>query len=130
MSADLTRRGFLTLAGAAIAAPLALAGCSPAASEGSAAGSAAASTGSLKGAKLTFVGDDAFAPYRSVEVATDGSSKVVGLDIDVADELARRLGFTYEFEPQDFAATLASIQGSDTSFTLAMSANADRKSVV
>ena len=127
MSADLTRRGFLTLAGAAIAAPLALAGCSPAASEGSAAGSAAASTGSLKGAKLTFVGDDAFAPYRSVEVATDGSSKVVGLDIDVADELARRLGFTYEFEPQDFAATLASIQGSDTSFTLAMSANAERE---
>ncbi len=38
-----------------------------------------------------------------------------------------RLGFTYDFEPQEFAATLASVQASDTSFTMAMSSNAERE---
>ena len=53
--------------------------------------------------------------------------RVVGLDIAVADEMAKRLGFTYDFEPQQFAATLASVQASDTSFTMAMSSNAERE---
>lgn len=56
----------------------------------------------------------------------DGSQKTVGLDIAIADEMASRLGFTYDFEPQEFAATLATIQSSDTSFTMAMSSNAER----
>ena len=43
------------------------------------------------------------------------------------DEMAKRLGFDYEFEAQDFAATLASVQGSDTSFTMPMSSNDERK---
>ena len=43
------------------------------------------------------------------------------------DEMARRLGFEYEFEAQDFAATLASVQGSDDAFTMPMSANDERK---
>ena len=51
----------------------------------------------------------------------------MGLDIAIADEMASRLGFTYAFEPQDFAATLASIQGNDTAFTMAMSANDERE---
>ena len=34
------------------------------ADKGSAAGSAAGAGDDIKGAKLTFVGDDAFAPYR------------------------------------------------------------------
>ena len=76
---------------------------------------------------LTFVGDDAFAPYRYLETQKDGSQKVVGLDIAVADEMAARLDFTYEFEPQKFAATLASVQGSETSFTMAMSSNPERE---
>ena len=58
---------------------------------------------------------------------SDGTQKVVGLDIAVADEMASRLGFTYDFEPQEFAATLASVQASDTSFTMAMSSNAERE---
>ena len=40
----------------------------------------------------------------------------MGLDIAIADEMASRLGFSYDFEPQEFAATLASVQGSDASF--------------
>lgn len=127
MTCSISRRGFVgLLAGGAVAA---LAGCSAQnAAQGSAAsGSAAATATGIKGAKLTFVGDDAFAPYRYIDTDADGKHKVVGLDIAIADEMASRLGFTYTFEPQDFAATLASIQGNDTAFTMAMSANEERE---
>ncbi|WP_307739693.1 transporter substrate-binding domain-containing protein [uncultured Parolsenella sp.] len=130
--AGLTRRSFLSLMGVgAIAAPLALAGCG--ASQGAtaattaAASADAASTTDLGGAALTFVGDDAFAPFRSMQPQSDGSQKLVGLDIDVMDEMAKRLNFTYTFEAQDFAATLASVQNSNTSFTMPMSSNDERK---
>ena len=125
--ASIDRRGFLKLmAAGAAATPLALAGCgsSQQAADAPATTEAAAD---VAGAKLTFVGDDAFAPYRYLEVQGDGSQKVVGLDIAIADEMASRLGFTYDFEPQEFAATLASVQSSGTSFTMAMSANEERE---
>ena len=127
MTCSISRRGFVgLLAGGAV---VALAGCSAQnAVQGSAAsGSATATADGIKGAKLTFVGDDAFAPYRYIDTDADGKHKVVGLDIAIADEMASRLGFTYTFEPQDFAATLASIQGNDTAFTMAMSANEERE---
>lgn len=127
MTCSISRRGFVgLLAGGAV---VALAGCSTQnAVQGSAAsGSAAATADGIKGAKLTFVGDDAFAPYRYIDTDADGKHKVVGLDIAIADEMASRLGFTYTFEPQDFPATLASIQGNDTAFTMAMSANEERE---
>lgn len=131
---SMDRRSFLGVmaAGAAIA-PLALAGCGNAQqsdNSASATDTTAASGNSsadLSGQHLTFVGDDAFAPYRYIEMQSDGTQKVVGLDIAVADEMASRLGFTYDFEPQEFAATLASVQASDTSFTMAMSSNAERE---
>ena len=119
------RRGFLKLMAAGAATmPLALAGCG---SNQQAATTSAATTADISGAKLTFVGDDAFAPYRYLEVQADGTQKAVGLDIAVADEMANRLGFTYDFEPQEFTATLASVQNSDTSFTMAMSSNPERE---
>lgn len=127
MSRSISRRDFVELlAGGTV---IALAGCSAQnADTGSAAsGSTATAADGIKGAKLTFVGDDAFAPYRYIDTDADGKNKVVGLDIAIADEMASRLGFTYSFEPQDFTATLASIQGNDTAFTMAMSANAERE---
>ena len=127
MSRSISRRNFVELlAGGTV---IALAGCSAQnGGTGSAAsGSTATAADGIKGAKLTFVGDDAFAPYRYIDTDADGKHKVVGLDIAIADEMASRLGFTYTFEPQDFAATLASIQGNDTAFTMAMSANAERE---
>ena len=127
----LTRRDFLALMGVgAIAAPLALAGCGGTQDGSAAASTTAATTGSVTdvaGLKLTFVGDDAFAPFRSMQPQSDGSQKLVGLDIDVVDEMSRRLGFVYEFEAQDFAATLASVQASNSSFTMPMSANDERR---
>lgn len=117
---------FLELAGTG--ALLALAGCGSAGDSSPQTPAADAASGfDIKGAQLTFVGDDAFAPYRYLEVQSDGSQKVKGLDIAIADEMASRLGFTYDFEPQEFAATLASVQASDTSFTMAMSSNAERE---
>lgn len=127
MSRSISRRGFVELlAGGTV---IALAGCSAQnGGTGSAAsGSTAAAADGIKGAKLTFVGDDAFAPYRYIDTDAGGKHKVVGLDIAIADEMASRLGFTYTFEPQDFTATLASIQGNDTAFTMAMSSNAERE---
>lgn len=126
--AGIDRRGFLKLmaAGAALT-PLALAGCGS--NDNSSVNAAAAIAGSddLAGTILTFVGDDAFAPYRYLEMQSDGTQKVVGLDIAIADEMSARLGFAYNFEAQDFAATLASVQASDSSFTMAMSSNAERE---
>ena len=131
---SMDRRSFLgVMAAGAALAPLTLAGCGNAQqsdNSASATDTTAASDGSstdLAGQHLTFVGDDAFAPYRYIEMQSDGTQKVVGLDIAVADEMASRLGFTYDFEPQEFAATLASVQASDTSFTMAMSSNAERE---
>ena len=126
------RRAFLgMMAAGATLAPFALAGCGNT-QENTSTNSAStpasnASPTDLAGQHLTFVGDDAFAPYRYIEMQSDGTQKVVGLDIAVADEMASRLGFTYDFEPQEFAATLASVQASDTSFTMAMSSNAERE---
>lgn len=125
--ASIDRRGFLKLmAAGAAATPLALAGCGSSQQAADAPATTEA-VADVAGAKLTFVGDDAFAPYRYLEVQGDGSQKVVGLDIAIADEMASRLGFIYDFEPQEFAATLASVQSSDTSFTMAMSANEERE---
>lgn len=132
-SRGVSRRGFIGMAAGAAALALAACGGTDATTTGQASTSAAPSsssagaTGSLAGTHLTFVGDDAFAPYRYLETQSDGSQKVVGLDIAVADEMASRLGFTYDFEAQEFAATLASVQSSDTSFTMAMSANEERE---
>jgi polar amino acid transport system substrate-binding protein len=133
-SSTLNRRSFLgVMAAGAALAPLALAGCggtqqgdgTSSATDTSATSGAA--TNDLSGQHLTFVGDDAFAPYRYIEMQSDGTQKVVGLDIAIADEMASRLSFTYDFQPQEFAATLASVQASDTSFTMAMSSNAERE---
>ena len=127
-SAPMGRRSFLALAaGMAALAPAALTACGQTQSPSSSSTSTDSSSSyDISGKKLTFVGDNAFAPYRYIEMQSDGSQKTVGLDIAIADEMASRLGFTYDFEPQEFAATLATIQSSDTSFTMAMSSNAER----
>ena len=126
----LTRRNFLALMGlGAIATPLALTACGNSQASDAATTEAAttAAATDITGLHLTFVGDDAFAPFRSLQPQADGSQKLAGLDIDVVDEMAKRLGFAYTFEAQDFAATLASVQGSNDAFTMPMSANDERK---
>lgn len=126
MSHSVSRRDFIGLvAGGAM---LAVAGCSSEGAGKGSAGSAAASASSdIKGEKLTFVGDDAFAPYRFIDTRSGKKHKVDGLDIAVTNEMKKRLGFSYKFEAQQFAATLASIEGDDKAFTMAMSSNPERE---
>ena len=72
MSRSISRRDFVELlAGGTV---IALAGCSAQnGGTGSAAsGSTATAADGIKGAKLTFVGDDAFAPYRYIDTDADG----------------------------------------------------------
>lgn len=131
-AAQMDRRGFLGLMGmGALVAPLAMAGCGSSqtqdATDSASTSSDADATTDVSSMKLTFVGDDAFAPYRYLETQSDGTQKVTGLDIAIADEMASRLGFSYDFEAQEFAATLASVQSSQTSFTMAMSSNEERE---
>jgi polar amino acid transport system substrate-binding protein len=131
-TANLDRRGFVGLMALGTMGMMgALAGCGESGSDASGSSSSSSSSSkssskALAGKKLTFVGDDAFAPYRYVKTV-GGKKKVVGLDIAIADEMAKRLGFTYTFEAQEFSATLASVQSSKTSFTMAMSSNTERE---
>ena len=131
----LSRRGFIK--GAALVAavmPLGLAGCGgqgadqadSAQAAGSAAGSAAGAEG-LQGQHLIFIGDNNFKPYRYVETEDDGSQRTVGLDIAVADELAKRLGFTYEFQPMSFTGTLPAIQNKQADFSMSLASNPERE---
>ena len=118
----LGRRSFLGLLMASGA--LALVGCS---SGTPAADAPSDGVDGVEGSRLTFIGDDNFKPYRYVETADDGSKKTVGLDIAVADELASRLGFTYEFRPMSFTGTLPAIQNKQADFSMALASNPERE---
>lgn len=119
----LSRRSFLGLAAASGA--LLLAGC---AGQGGEAGpEAAPATDGIEGSHLVFIGDNNFKPYRYVEAAEDGSQRTVGLDIAVADELAARLGFTYEFQPMSFTGTLPAIQNRQADFSMALASSPERE---
>ena len=106
------------------AGALALAGCS---SEPPADAPAEGAPEDVAGSHLIFIGDNNFKPYRYVETADDGSSTTVGLDIAVADELASRLGFTYEFKPMSFTGTLPAIQNKQADFSMALASNPERE---
>lgn len=121
---------------AALAIALVMAGCSKVEDSGSTAQSGTSQTASvtvsadaLKGQHLVFAGYDAFKPFRYIEMQDDGSKKVVGLDIAVADELSRRLGFTYEFQAMPFASILASVQEKKADFSMGFTQNSDREKV-
>lgn len=129
---SLSRAQFL--AGAFIAVTLPFAGgCSSlgqGASNGSEqapGGSAAVSGGDVAGSHLVFIGDNNFKPYRYTQTADDGAQTTVGLDIAVADELARRLGFTYEFQPMSFSGTLPAIQNHQADFSMSLASNPERE---
>lgn len=81
----------------------------------------------LAGSYLVFIGDNNFKPYRYIQTADDGSQTTVGLDIAVADELAKRLDFTYEFQPMSFSGTLPAIQNHQADFSMSLASNPERE---
>ena len=101
----------------------------PEGSEEAAPGTEADSDLPLAGEHYIFAGYDAFKPFRYIEVQPDGTQKVVGLDIAVADELAKRLGFTYEFSAMPFASILASVESGQADFSFGFTYNEDREKI-
>lgn len=81
----------------------------------------------LAGQHYVFSGYDAFKPFRYIHVSSDGSQKVIGLDIAITDELSKRLGFTYEFKSMPFTSILASLQDKQSDFSAGFTSNPDRE---
>ncbi len=89
---DITRRGFLGLAlsGAAVAAG-ALAGCTPNASQAGGSGSAATTSASAASSDSLRVG--VRADIVGFGYLNERTGKYYGLEVDIAEELANRLGY-------------------------------------
>lgn len=108
------KRKLTTIASAAVATfalAASLVGCGGSESTGatsSAGETAAAEIAFVNDGKLTCVSEIGFAPFEYFEA---GSSEPVGFDIDVAHEVANRLGVECEFLPtQDFDSLIPTIK--------------------
>lgn len=89
-------------------------------SSASTASTASGSYALVKDGKLTCISETGFAPFEYIDV-TSNSSEPIGYDIDVANEVAKRLGLTCEFLPsQDFDTLLPTIaQGGKADIAIA-----------
>ncbi|WP_455136159.1 substrate-binding periplasmic protein [Thermophilibacter sp.] len=126
---NLTRRDAIrTMLSATALGALGVTGCEKV-DNGTDAAASADGDVSLEGRQLVFAGYDAFKPFRYIETQSDGSEKVVGLDIAVADELASRLGFTYTFDAMPFASILASVQNQQADFSMGFTENEEREQI-
>lgn len=126
---NLTRRDAIrTMLTATALGALGVTGCEKV-DDGTDAAASADGDVSLEGRQLVFAGYDAFKPFRYIETQSDGSEKVVGLDIAVADELASRLGFTYTFDAMPFASILASVQNQQADFSMGFTENEEREQI-
>lgn len=114
---------------------LVLAGCGGGANSASTASTSAstASDGSYKlveSGTLTCVSEIGFMPFEYLE---EGSTEPVGYDIDVANEIAKRMGLTCKFLPsQNFDTLLTTIsEGSKADISIAgITIQADRAKTV
>lgn len=104
-----SRRLLLT---GSVAAALALAACSSSGGGSSNAGSAGNSLGTLK-AGVVKVAIEAYAPYTSMQGST-----MIGLDADILNAAAAKLGLKVEPVVTDFAGMLASVQSHRVDITI------------
>lgn len=121
MSANLTRRQFLSLAGASgFALALGLVGCGGTGTS-SAPASTAASTGDKKYVIAT---DTVFAPFEF----TNSSNEFVGIDVDILAAVAKEAGFAYEMPSLGFDAAVAALESGQADGVMAgMSITEKRK---
>lgn len=121
---------------------IALAGCGGNNSAGSAeessvgttadTASASGSYALVKDGVLTCISETGFAPFEYIDVTSD-STDPIGYDIDVANEVAKRLGLTCEFLPsQDFDTLLPTIaQGGKADIAIAgITIQPDREDII
>ena len=126
MSADLSRRQFLSLAGSAAAVlGLGLVGCGGSSSTESATTEAATTTTSAASGKSYIIAmDTVFAPFEY----TDENGDFVGIDVDLLDAIAEDQGITFEKQSLGFDAALAALQSGQADGVMAgMGVNDERK---
>ncbi len=79
------------------------------------------------GGKLIMATEASFAPYEYTE---DGST-VIGVDVDIANEIAKAMGKELEIQNMDFDSALIAVQQGKADFAAAgISVNADREAVM
>ncbi len=79
------------------------------------------------GEKLIMATEAGFAPYEYTE---DGST-VIGVDVDIANEIAKAMGKELEIQNMDFDSALIAVQQGKADFAAAgISVNADREAVM
>lgn len=87
---------------------------------------AAGIVGSAIAADITVATDTAFVPF---EFKKDG--KYVGFDIDIIDELTKRMGITYELKPMDFNGIIPALQTNNIDMAVAgMTMKAEREKAI
>ena len=108
-------------------APAATAAAETTAAETTAAETAAAELKTVKPGKLIMSTNAAFPPYEMV--ADDGSFE--GIDVEVADAIAKKLGLELEVDDMDFDAALLAVQQNKSDIVMAgVTVTEDRKLVM
>lgn len=70
-----------------------------------------------------------YPPYENIDAKNNG--EIVGLDVDIAKAIAKRLGYTLEIKSMDFNGLIAALQTGRVDFVMsAMSATEERKQTV
>lgn len=72
----------------------------------------------LEGKHYTLAINATFAPFESVEVDASGKTIFVGLDIELTEKLAEKLGFTYEFLDMEFNGLMGSLTSGHCDFII------------
>ena len=108
-------------------APAATAAAETTAAETTAAETAAAELNTIESGKLIMSTNAAFPPYEMV--ADDGSFE--GIDVEVADAIAKKLGLELEVDDMDFDAALLAVQQNKSDIVMAgVTVTEDRKLVM
>lgn len=69
----------------------------------------------LEGKHLRYAINATFPPFESVEIV-NGKSNFIGMDLELVDYLAEKLGFTYEITDMAFAGLVGAIQSDRADF--------------
>lgn len=72
----------------------------------------------LAGRHLILAVNATFPPFESIELGKDGKEKIIGFDMDVAEALSKKLGFTYEINNMEFNGLVGALQSKRADFVL------------
>lgn len=72
----------------------------------------------LQGKKLTLAINATFAPFESVKINGEGKTEFEGVDIDIANHLAEKLGFEMEITDMAFAGLIGALTSNRADFVI------------